>query len=397
MNLLPILNEAERYLADGDLDRAAALYAEAHKLGDGSSPFPLLGVARIALLTRRFQEAGRLLGAVLAKFPRCAEALTVRGVLEEALGEPEQAIEFHQRALGLDPTLATAHVNLGRCYAQLQRFELAAASYRLAVQHGAHDAKVLAHLGTSLFRAQRAGEALQVLARALEAHPNDLDVILTLVDVLVETGGLQLALDVLKNASERLPKAALLPSRAAAIALRLKDLEAARSEAWRHTMLAPEDEEAWLFAAIIDTMLRRLDTAEHALKQVLKLNPSSWRAHYHLGGLYDAVKDRAAAKKAYRAAMVAEPRAWEPLNNLAILLLEEGTPEGLAEARRLLERSLRLGATNDAVMTHYNLALACYRLGDLAGMKRAALELLKRAPPEHPMATEAHRVLKLAA
>jgi len=29
----------------------------------------------------------------------------------------------------------------------------------------------------------------------------------------------------------------------------MKDLEAARREAWRHTMLAPNDEEAWLFAA----------------------------------------------------------------------------------------------------------------------------------------------------
>jgi Flp pilus assembly protein TadD len=318
-------------------------------------------------------------------------------VLEEALGDLEEAITFHTRAVTLDPTLSTAHVNLGRCHAQLGRFELACASYQLAVRHGANHPKVLTQLGATLFRSKRIAESLKVLARALEAAPNDLDVILTLTDALVETGALQLALDVLKNAAGRLPDEPLLASRSAAIALRLKDLELARVEAYRHTVLAPEDEEAWLFAALIDTMLRRLESAKSALLKVLSLNPNHWRAHYHLGGLYDAMKNRTAAKKAFRAAIVAEPTAWEPLNNLAIILLEEGTPDSLKEARTLLDRAIRLGATSDAIVTHYNLALACHKLGDLAGMKRAALDLLKKAPADHPMAVEAKRVLKLAA
>ena len=89
--------------------------------------------------------------------------------------------------------------------------------------------------------------------------------------------------------------------------------------------------------------------------------------------------------------------AWEPLNNLAIMLLEEGTKESLTEARILLDRAIRLGTKGDAVIIRYNLALACYRLGDVVGTRRAAQELLKLAPIDHPMATEAHRVLKLAA
>lgn len=103
------------------------------------------------------------------------------------------------------------------------------------------------------------------------------------------------------------------------------------------------------------------------------------------------------AKAEYRAAIACEASAWEPRNNLAIMLLEEGTRDSLAEARTLLEDALRIGHKGDAVQVHYNLALACYRLGDTAGTRRAALELLKRAPAGHPMAAEAHRVLKLAA
>ena len=361
------------------------------------SALPLIGLARVALLTRRNDEARKLLEAALAVDPRNAEALTFRGVLEEAAGQLDQALAFHSRALAIDPTLAVAHGNLGRVYALLERWELSSASYQLAVQHGAASVEVKVQLGTALFRARRTADALKVLSLTVQAHPTHLDALLTLADALVETGGLQLAAELLENAAPRLPQEALIASRRAAIALRMKDLEAARREAWRHTALAPKDEEAWLFAAVIDTMQLRFDTAEHALKQVLKLNPNNGRAHFHLGGLCDAVKDRVGAKRAYRAAIACDALAWEPLNNLAVMLLEEHTLPALTEARTLLDRAIRLGHKGDAILVRYNLALACCGLKDVAGARRAALDLLKLAPVDHPMAAEAHRLLKVAA
>ena len=397
MNIEPLLVEAERYLTEKDIDRAAELYERAQEQCAGRSPMPLVGLARIAILMQRFDDARQLLTGVQTLFPGCAEALTFMGVVEEAAGRMDEAGTLHTRALALDPTLAVAHVNLGRIWALLQRWELSAASYTLAIQHGAHDVAVKVQLGTALFRSKRAPEALKVLSLTVQAHPKHLDAILTLADVLVETGALHLAAELLDNAIPRLPNAALIASRRAAIALRMKDLEAARREAWRHTMLSPKDEEAWLFAAVIDTMQLNFGSAEKALKKVLRLNPENARAHYHLGGLFDAVKDKAAARKSYRAAIACDPLAWEPLNNLAIMLLEEGTPASLAEARTLLDRAIRLGTRGDAILVRYNLALACYRLGDLSGTRRAAQELLKLAPVDHPMAAEAHRVLKIAA
>lgn len=396
-NILPLLTEAERYLHEKDVDRAAELYVLARAEDRTRSPLPLVGLARCAIVLRKWSEAKTVLDAVLAKHPRYAEALTFRGVVEEAGGDLDEAIAFHSRALAVAPTLCTAHVNLGRCHAQLERWDLAAASLRLAVQHGALDPGVKVQLGTALFRSKQTQDALKVLALTVQAHPNHLDGILTLADALVETGGLQLAFDLLTNAATRLPDEALLASRAAAVALRLKDLDAARREAWRHTTLAPEDEEAWLFAAVVDTMQLRFDSAEQALRRVLILNPRQWRAHYHLGGLFDALRRREAAKAAYRQAIDCEPRAWEPINNLAVILLEEGTPAALKQARLLLELAIALESTGDAVMAHYNLALVCYRLGDTAATQRVARELLKLAPAEHPMAIEAKRVLKLAA
>lgn len=397
MNIQPLLSEAERYLTLKDIDRAADLYSRAQEQCAGRSPLPLVGLARIALLIEQPEGAKPLLEAVLIKFPQCAEALTLRGVVEEFAGRLEDASHFHAAALNIDPTLSTAHVNQGRTFARLERWGLAAASYQLALQHGAGGAQIMVQLGTSLFRAKKTTEALKVLALTVQSHPKDLDAVLTLADALVETGALGLACELLENATFRLPDEPLIAARRASIALRLKDLEVAHREAWRHTTLAPRDEEAWLFAAVIDTMRLRFDTAEKALKHVLRINPKNWRAHYHLGGLFDALKDKRTAKKEYRAAIECDRSAWEPLNNLAIMLLEEGTPAALTEARTLLDRAARLGNRGDAILVRYNLALACFKLGDLGGARRAAQELLKLAPPNHPMANEAQRVLKIAA
>ncbi|MFT3706733.1 MAG: tetratricopeptide repeat protein [Archangium sp.] len=396
MDLMPLLTEAERYFSEKDIDRAAALFVHANKVCNGSHPLPMVGLARIAIVTRRFTDASAILDDVLTRFPRCAEALTARGVIIEAEGHLEDAMDWHSRALMVDPTLSTAHYNLGRCHGLRERWDLAAASLTLAIQHGATGPAVKLALGTALFKAKRTSEAIKVMTLTVNAHPNHVEAILALSDALVETGALGLAAQLLDNAKPRLPNVAVIASRRAAVALLLKDLEAASREAWRTTELAPKDEEAWLFAAVVDSMRLRFDTAEKALKTVLRLNPENWRAHYHLGGLSDAIKDKQHAMKCYRAAMAANAHAWEPLNNLAIMLLETGTKKAAEEAKLLLERAIRLGIGPDAVVTHYNLSLAYLKLGELAAVRRTAQHLLKVAPPEHPMATEAARLLRAA-
>jgi tetratricopeptide (TPR) repeat protein len=397
LNLLPLLTEAERYLSLKDLDRAAECFVRAREACQDTTPLPTVGLARIAALLGRVDEATLILDEVLKRFPKCAEALTYRGLSEEARGQLSQAINFHMRALAVDPTLETAHFNLGRSYAQLGRWDLAAASYQLAIQHGARSAPVKVQLGTALFKARRTSEALKVLALTVSAHPKDLDAIVTLADVLVETGALGKAAELLDNAAQRIPDEAVISSRRAAVALRMKDLDAAYREARRTTTIAPKDEEAWLFEAVVGTMRLDFEGATKALKQVLRLNPTNWRAHYHLGGIADAMRLRKVAQKHYRAALQANPGAWEPLNNLAVNLLEEGSASAVKEARLLLERAVTFRLTPDAVMTHYNLAITCLKLGELGAARRSARELLRLAPTDHPMAAEAHRILKVAA
>ena len=397
MNIAPLLSEAERGLEEGDLDRASRLFRRAQEQCAGLSPLPLIGMGRVALMLGRTGDAASILDTVLAQFPHSAEALTIRGIVEEVEGRTEEAMSFHNRALRIDSTLALAHLNLGRLYGTLEKWDLAAASTQLAVQHGSRGPETEIQLARALFKAGRVTEALKAMAIAVHANEDDVRCIQALAQMLLDTGSLQLAAQLLDNAIERLPNEPSLSARRATVALRMQDLEAASREARRQTQLLPRDEEAWLFSGIVDTMRKDYASAEKCLRQALRINGKSWRAHYQLGVVYELNKQAEQARHAYRAAIESDERAWEPVNNLAVMLLEDGSKEALKEARHLLDRASAFTVRGDAVLIQYNLALACFRLGDKIGTRRAAQELLRIAPREHPMVVEATRVLRAAA
>jgi Flp pilus assembly protein TadD len=107
--------------------------------------------------------------------------------------------------------------------------------------------------------------------------------------------------------------------------------------------------------------------------------------------IYEAMRLFSAARVAYRMAISNGPRAWQPLNNLAVLLLEENG--GAREAKHLLQEALALGPPSDTLEARYNLALACFKLGELGSAERAAREVAE-TNADLPAVSNARRFLK---
>ena len=78
----------------------------------------------------RFSEALPLWNAVLELAPRDAAALSNRGNVQLALGDPMAAIADQTRAIALDPASADPHLNRGTAEEALARWDAAAADYR---------------------------------------------------------------------------------------------------------------------------------------------------------------------------------------------------------------------------------------------------------------------------
>jgi tetratricopeptide (TPR) repeat protein len=88
---------------------------------------------------------------------------------------PEEARHAYQHALELDPTLADAHVNLGRLYHQAHQPAEAEAHYRAAARQAPDDAIVHFNLAVLLEEVGRSGDAIQAYQCALQADPDFAD------------------------------------------------------------------------------------------------------------------------------------------------------------------------------------------------------------------------------
>ena len=84
---------------------------------------------------------------------------------------PEEAIHAYMEALRVDPTLADAHVNLGRILHRQKKFDEAESHYRQARELAPQDAVAAFNLGVLLHETDRFAEAMEAYSRAIAMDP----------------------------------------------------------------------------------------------------------------------------------------------------------------------------------------------------------------------------------
>lgn len=88
---------------------------------------------------------------------------------------PDEARRAYQQALEHDPTLADAHVNLGRLFQQAREFATAEAHYRVAAQQAPDDPVPWFNLGVLLDEVGRRQEAVQAYRKGIDRDPDFAD------------------------------------------------------------------------------------------------------------------------------------------------------------------------------------------------------------------------------
>src|SRR5439155_24071842 len=131
---------------------------------------------------------------------------------------------------------------------------------------------------------------------------------------------------------------AMLLEKAAGVSVGLGDFPAAAAYSEREVAVAPEHEPAWINLATFRLLAGDFQKSEAAAKRALERHPRSYRAYFHLGGLYEGLKLDAQAEDAYRKAAELAPDDWKVLSNLGMTLAEHDDPVKTREAVRVLER-----------------------------------------------------------
>lgn len=138
----------------------------------------------------RLADAERLYGRVLEAEPGNLDALNLRGVLAQHMGQSDVAESFMRRALAVDPRFADAHYNLGIALKEQGRLEDAVSAYRESLRLGEPSPDALHNLGDCLRELARHDEARESLRQSLAIDDGDPNVHNSLGSVHYETGAL---------------------------------------------------------------------------------------------------------------------------------------------------------------------------------------------------------------
>jgi tetratricopeptide (TPR) repeat protein len=195
-------------LADATIERCRAEVGRAQRL-DPSLPVLHILRANLASVSYDWPTAEAEAEQALKLDPRNSDALYRRGVIERALGRPNEALELYRRALILDPLRVIDHIQLAMLLHSLGRLDetRAAAEAALAINPTAVKAHFLLGLvelsrsdldAASAQMAQESGEWYRLEGQAMVAFAakrwRDSDAALKrLIDVHQQIAAVQIA------------------------------------------------------------------------------------------------------------------------------------------------------------------------------------------------------------
>lgn len=140
----------------------------------------------------------------------------------------------------------------------------------------------------------------------------------------------------------------------------------------------PSNFRAYSILGTIYLSENRLEEAKACYREEIRLKPQEDGAHLNLGTVHKRQGDLASAEKEYRAALAVNPRMTEAVANLARILLDQKRD---GEARQILEEAVAGGAESSDV---YFLAGTIYKSGkDLVKARQCFLKAATLDPGDH--------------
>jgi tetratricopeptide (TPR) repeat protein len=134
-----------------------------------------------------------------------ASAIMKRGIQLADHGDVPGAIDAHERAVALSPSLLQARVNLINLYGRAARWPEAEAQYREVTSAGRNLAEAHANYAQVLLAQRRAAEAIPIFRDALRANPLDAQALNGLGLALEMTGDAPGALNAYQGAVANAP------------------------------------------------------------------------------------------------------------------------------------------------------------------------------------------------
>ncbi len=385
-----LLGQAEKRLAEGDIQGGAKLYEQLLERNPGL-PEVYFGLTRISLFTGQ-RDAARVHATAATRLaPNLGLSWAFLGLVHESEGDVATALQHLRKAVEQSPSVFLCQFNYGRVLAAAGRPAEGIAPLLKATELEPGNADGFYTLGMVYKQARQYENALRAFEKAKDLSPKNINTWATLADVLFEVKEFKAARDILDRGLAACGDHPALLEKALAAAMILSDAEGAIRYVERELKVVPDHEQGWLNLASLTLLTKEFDRSEKAARELLRRNPKNWEAWFHLGNLYEAIPNEQQAEEAYRKAVELAPDNWQPLTNLAGLLIQMESRAKNSEAVPLLEQALLL-APKGEWRVQYNLALAHTKLGNRTRALEIARRILREAPAGDAMVAEARKL-----
>jgi tetratricopeptide (TPR) repeat protein len=369
----------------------------------------------VALIRQnRVAEAEQQLNNILKATPNEARAFNLLGTIRGSQRRFDEAETFFVRAIGIDPQLAGAHMNLAYLYMLKGLPEKTAAELKDVLRLEPNNADALNKLAQLLLAQGRADECISFLESAKRAPSPPVTLLALLGDAYLGKGdagkaeeNYLAALDKQNDLVEALlgmaqvaqfrgdgktvsvylsrarPLAARSPEslyQFAMIALKAEAVEESRSALQQAVKLRPD--QAAYFLALGDAWLKKPDLfeAEQAFRRALELQPENPLGQMYLGYTLLKQKKYPEARTYLRKSILADPNRPETVYYLGVVAQEQNEDEQAVEIMQGLVRRFPAFAS-----AHIALGIAYMRLKDYA-RARQELEVAVKLDPDEPRA-----------
>jgi tetratricopeptide (TPR) repeat protein len=313
-------------------------------------------------------------------------------------GKLDDAVAQYQKALEIQPGLASVHYNLGNAFLDLGKLDDAIAQYRKTLEIRPNNADSYYNLGRALFMQGKLDDAIADYRKAVEIEPDSVEALIRLGNALAAKGARDAAITQYQKALTIRPDDAEARTNLGKALLLKGDLDGAMSCFAESSTLNQDPLARWYGLGNVFLQNGDLDEAIICYRQALKINPHSDDAFANLGVAFLKKKETNAAMDSWQQALTINPSQMSAQNNLAWLLAT--TPDNSlrngTKAVALATQANQLNGGGNPVILH-TLAAAYAEDGkfELAcGTARRALELAL-AQKQDALARKLKKELKL--
>lgn len=302
----------------------------------------------------RFDEAESLYRQILETAPRNPDVLNLLGLVAQAKGihneavelfykavceapthapfyfnlalsldlwdKPHEALDNYRKALKIDPGIKEAWNNIGTLCQKLGQAAEAETAYRRAAALDSEYAEPRVNLA-------RMKKDLSELKALAKRFPHDALSLYFLADEHYRAGEYDLAAEYATQASANAPTDAEIKILSGLICLAQENTAEARICFQKALALDPRSVPALVNLANLETAAGEYETAEKHYKRALELSPQNLDSHINYADMLYRQKRLPEALEEYRTAVVIDPGIPEISNNLGVILKDIGEYE----------------------------------------------------------------------